>query len=77
MILWFKNADGDERQIAYCQTIKDVHRSIDDFIAQANAATAGTKAPFKKYYTRTWVEGDRTWYDVGSWFEFFFTTENE
>jgi len=74
MTLWFKNHNGIERQIAYCETTADVYRSINDFIKQANE---NKKTPFVSYYIRTWTENDRTWYDVGSWTEFFFTTEEK
>ena len=71
MTLWFKNSMGIERQIAYCKNNADVFRSIHEFIKQANE---GREHPFISYYTRSWTEGDRTWYDVGSHTEFFFTT---
>jgi len=73
MTLWFENRFGDARQIARCDTTEDVYRSINDFINQANV---GRKNPFKSYYIRTWKQDGKTWYDVGSHSEFFFTTNN-
>lgn len=76
MTLWFENKYGDTRQIARCENRDDVYRSIDDFIKQANAAKPKGSTPFKSYYIRTWTENNKTWYDVGSHTEFFFTTED-
>jgi len=74
MILWFENRFGEAKQIAKCADSNDVYRSIDDFIKQANAARTDNKK-FKSYYVRSWEQDGKTWYDVGSHSEFFFTTK--
>ena len=75
MTLWFENSLGDVRQIAYCENYEDVYRSINDFIKQANDAKPIGSPRFKSYYIRSWEQDGRTWYDVGSHSEFFFTTK--
>ena len=75
MTLWFENRLGDARKIAHCENKDDVYRSINDFIKQANAAKPKGSTPFKSYYIRTWEQDNKTWYDVGSHSEFFFTTK--
>lgn len=75
MKLWFENQFGEKREIATCTTIKDVYKAIDAFIDKANAAKPKGSIPFKSYYVRTWEQDDKTWYDVGSHVEFFYTTE--
>ena len=74
MTLWFENRFGESRQIAKCFTHDDVYRSIDDFIKQANASRTDNRK-FKSYYIRSWEQDGKTWYDVGSHTEFFFTTK--
>ena len=75
MTLWFKNHYGEARQIAHCENTKEVYRSIDDFIKQANDAKPADTPRFKSYYIRSWSKDGKTWYDVGSHTEFFYTTE--
>ena len=75
MILWFENQLGDIRQIAHCENKDEVYKEIDNFIKKANAAKPKGSKPFKSYYMRSWEQDGRTWYDVGSHVEFFFTTE--
>ena len=75
MTLWFENQFGDARQIANCENSEDVYRSINDFIKQANAAKPKGSPNFKSYYIRSWKQDGKTWYDVGSHVEFFYTTE--
>ena len=75
MTLWFENQFGDARQIAHCETQDEVYRSIDEFIKQANERKPKGSTPFKSYYIRTWKQNGKTWYDVGSHVEFFYTTE--
>lgn len=75
MILWFENRYGEARQIAYCENTEEVYRSINDFIKQANAAKPKGTTPFKSYYIRSWEQDGKTWYDVGSHSEFFYTTK--
>ena len=71
MTLWFENCNGVRRQICDCTTWKEVNRSIDEFIAQANVNKPADKI-FKRYYTRVWKEDGMTKIDVGSHTEFFY-----
>ena len=75
MTLWFENRHGTRRQICDCQTWTEVSKSIDEFIAQANAAKLASNpnsTPFKRCYTRVWKEDGMTKIDVGSHTEFFY-----
>lgn len=72
MKLWFENHLGIERQIADCDTWKDVCEMIQAFIDQCNENKPDTKR-FKSYYMRVWQTPDgRTKIDVGSHTEFFY-----
>ena len=75
MKLWFENCYGDIRQIATCKDSEAVYREINKFIDRANARKPKGSTPFKSYYIRTWEQDGKTWYDVGSHSEFFFTTK--
>jgi len=75
MTLWFENRFGEVKPIAHCENKDDVYRSINEFIKQANARKAKGSNPFKSYYMRSWEQDGKTWYDVGSHVEFFYTTE--
>ena len=59
----------------YCENTEEVYRSINDFIKQANAEKPKGTTPFKSYYIRSWEQDGKTWYDVGSHSEFFYTTK--
>ena len=75
MTLWFENRFGEAKPIAHCENKDDVYRSINEFIKQANARKSKGSNPFKSYYMRSWEQDGKTWYDVGSHVEFFYTTE--
>jgi hypothetical protein len=60
--LWFQNSNGEERVIADADTTNDVFTAIRNFLDDHN---------YKSYYTRIWIKNNRTFYDVGSWSEFF------
>ena len=75
MTLWFENQLGDIRQIAHCENKDEVYKEINNFIKKANAAKSKGSKPFKSYYMRSWEQDGKTWYDVGSHTEFFYTTE--
>jgi hypothetical protein len=65
MKLIFQNSRNEERVIAECSTIEEVHKEINKFLDTHN---------FKSYYTRVMPDGDnpnRVILDVGSWSEFF------
>lgn len=71
MKLYFENSQGVARQIAECKTEQDIHKEINNFIKECNKNKPKNKQ-FKSYYTRTWSENGKTWYDVGSHTEFFY-----
>lgn len=60
--LMFQNSQGNRRQIAVCETMKEVMTEIRKFLDAHE---------YKSYYIRTWIDEDKTWFDVGSWSEFF------
>lgn len=66
--LWFQNSLGQERVIMKVNNFNDVFTGINNFLADHN---------YKSYYIRSWKEGDRIKYDVGSWTEFFYTDLKE
>ena len=73
MKLWFRNSQGEERELADCETWAAVTREIRKFIHECNAKKPKSATPFKSYYTRVWKspEDGRTMIDVGSHTEFF------
>lgn len=76
--LYFNDSNGNDRLITVCDE-KLVMQYIHNFINECNRKNAekGAKT-FKSYYTRTWTDPDgKTWYDVGSHTEFFWTKEVE
>ena len=73
MKLYFENSNGISRQIAEVKNEQEVYQEIKKFIDNANKGKPKNKQ-FKSYYTRTWTENDKTWYDVGSHTEFFWST---
>ena len=75
MKLYFEDSYGRTRLIGHCKNEEEVHNQINAFIDKCNHARPKDKK-FKVYYIRSWKENDKTWYDVGSWSEFFFTTHN-
>ena len=75
MTLWFENSYGDTRKIATCKTRDDVYKEINSFIEQCNAKKPKGARPFKSHYIRSWDQDGKTWYDVGSHSEFFYTME--
>lgn len=66
--LWFQNSRGQERVIAKVNNFNDVFTAIYNFLDEHN---------YKSYYIRSWEEDGRIKYDVGSWFEFFYTDLKE
>ena len=71
MKLYFENAVGVSRLIAECKTESEVMQHIHKFVKECNKNKPKDN-PFIIYYTRRWVENDKTWYDVGSHAEFFY-----
>ena len=62
--LWFQNSEGQERVIKEVENFNDVFTGIRNFLIDHN---------YKSFYIRSWEEGSRIKYDVGSWSEFFYT----
>ena len=62
MKLYFKNSQGEERLIAECETLDEIHEEISNFLDEHN---------FKCYYTRSWGGEEGVTIDVGSHSEFF------
>lgn len=60
----FQNSKGIEREIGTATNDDAAWKIISDFLKEKN---------YKKYYVRQWVEGNRTFFDVGSHTEFFIT----
>lgn len=70
MKLYFENAYGDSRLIAECSNESEIYVNIHNFIKECNKNKPKTNQ-FTSYYTRTWTENGKTWYDVGSHSEYF------
>lgn len=70
MKVYFSNANKDERFLATCNDDNQVFEVIKEFCYERD---------YNIPYFRCWekdVDGKkRTWYDVGSWSEFFFVEE--
>ena len=62
MKLYFKNSQGNERLIAECETVQEVHEKIYEFLDDHS---------FKCYYMRSWGNEECVTLDVGSYSEFF------
>lgn len=65
MKLIFQNSRQEERLLAECSTLEEIHNEINKFLYEHN---------FKSYYTRVMPDGDnpnRVILDVGSYTEFF------
>ena len=71
MKLYFENSQGMSRQIAECSTEQDVFVEINKFIENCNKHKSKNKQ-FKSHYTRSWIDDGKTWFDVGSWSEYFY-----
>lgn len=68
--LYFVNSENEETFITSIEDRKEgsksIFKEINKFIKEKNPN-------YKIYYIRQWEEGNKTWYDVGSHSEFFFT----
>lgn len=62
MKLIFKNSKGEERIVAVPNSEESALEFIHAFCEERG---------FIIYYVRTWREGERKWFDVGSHTEFF------
>lgn len=70
--LWFQDHNGNEHEIATCDTWERVHECIKGFIRDCNERKSEGTPPFVWHYTRIqMLEDGRTWLDVGSHTEFF------
>lgn len=68
--LFFENSQGIRREIANNIGKEDCSYEINKFINEHNKGKPKDKK-FKSYYTRTWEENGETYFDVGSWTEYF------
>ena len=66
--LYFERSNG---------TIKEIKMNIpeEEVVAEIHAAVAEMNPNYKVYYVRHWNMNGKTWYDIGSHVEFFFTEE--
>lgn len=65
--LIFQRSNGERKHIAFVEgepknVRPEIIRLINEFCEERN---------FQIHYIRTWSENGETWYDVGSWSEFF------
>ena len=66
MILYFEDNKGDRREIGRPPSTEEAFKIINNFLEEHN---------YKSYYTRIWTQNGETYYDVGSWSEFFVFVE--
>ena len=59
------------------RSIKEIKKNIpeDNVVAEIYDAVEKMNPNYKIYYVRHWNENGKTWYDVGSHAEFFYTEE--
>lgn len=62
MELYFRDCRGNERLIAECETISEVHKEIKKFLDEHE---------YVSYYSRSWGNEESVVIDVGSHSEFF------
>ena len=72
MKLYFEDSNENRRFLAECKDETEVNQKIKEFINNCNKRKPKSQQ-FKMYYVRTWNEDNKTWYDVGSHSEFFYT----
>lgn len=70
MKLIFENSNGIERIIAEPKDEKEAWEEIHKFVEQCNTKRKDGR-PFVIHYVRSWKNGNRTTYDIGSHTEFF------
>ena len=69
-LLYFQDNYGTDRFVTAITNKEDIIPTIQQYAHSLNPK-------FKIFYIRSWKENDKTWYDVGSHSEFFFTQEVE
>lgn len=62
MKIYFENRYGERRLLAERDTQDGVWQVINNFLTQHR---------YEAPYVRSWTDEEGTWYDVGSWSEFF------
>ena len=62
MELYFQNCQGNERLVAKCETVNEVHKEIKKFLDEHE---------YVSHYSRSWGNGENIMIDVGSHSEFF------
>ena len=64
--IYFNDNYGRDRFVDTCNNSNEIIPKIKKFVKELNKN-------YKIYYIRSWEEEGKTWYDVGSHSEFFFT----
>ena len=62
MKLYFKNSQGEERLIAECEAVQEIHKEINKFLDEHE---------YISHYSRSWGNEESIIIDVGSHSEFF------
>lgn len=64
MKLVFRRSNGEHLELADVNSIDEAQKHMQAFMDQHN---------YKSYYMRSWYDPEEscTWFDVGSWSEFF------
>ena len=70
MKLYFINSANKKKLVSSAATADNANKLIIEYIKKINPE-------YKVYYTRSWIENNETWYDVGSHTEFFLLTERD
>ena len=67
MNVYFRDSKHNKRIIGTANSKEDVYEIITEFLKEHN---------YKSYYTRVWYDDEYTWFDVGSWTEYFLVDED-
>ena len=67
MKVYFRDSRGNQRLLKEVTTKEDAIMVMQEFVNDHN---------FKIYYTRCWFAEGYTWFDVGSYFEYFLVDKN-
>lgn len=65
--VFFRNSYDEDREIGCTDNYENVNNIIQDFLKEKN---------YKSYYIRIWESDNKTWFDVGSYSEFFWIEGN-
>ena len=67
MNVYFRDSCRNKRHIGTAETKEKAIQIMHKFMDERN---------FKSYYTRVWYDDGYTWFDVGSWSEYFLVDVN-